>query len=340
MSEINRDIPQSNSSVENVFHTMKQQEMQRQDPLIEKEAHNIVQVITNPNFINFSDRQPVQISEPTLQEEVRTDRQPLTKERVEKMVEEWMQYVETELLPEYFNRYSGNTKMAIKKGVATEESVANAREVLSPLFRQEAVRDQTAFFEISQKRLLTLAALMKQRPRDLKDTTVVSIGGGPGDKLCEPWFPRVASITGANVINFDYSPPHPVDQKQGIYTHIGGTNGNILNLLLNDKTIYEHLRPEQNISIIECNNLIGNNPSPDLMISLGTLTDAPNNPTVVQMRQNLREAASVLLTEGGVLAIDNAYWVKKEGKLLPVKENGEKRTEPVYSEEKIETDES
>jgi hypothetical protein len=226
----------------------------------------------------------------------------------------------------------------IEAGYSDRESIQRRNDLLRPSIVRSIVEEQTYQFRINIDRLKQLASLQGKSAKELAGTTVVSIGGGPGDLYGEPWFPRAASIAGAKVINFDISPADLIDNEYRLYTHIGGWEGNVFNLLLNDISLLKVLRDQGNISIIETNGLIGTNISPTLAIDLGDLSNRGNpfsNSKIIEMRKNLRDVAGEVLMEGGVLAIDEAYWCKNDGKLIAVDEKGYLRKEPVFPEEEI-----
>ncbi|MEK7526730.1 MAG: hypothetical protein AAB546_04600 [Patescibacteria group bacterium] len=184
---------------------------------------------------------------------------------------------------------------------------------------QDRIRKQNV------ERLTMLTGLVKIEAEDLSRTTIVSIGGGPGDKICQPWFPRIAATTGAKVINFDISQPDIVDRELGLYEHVGGEYGNVFNLLGENMDIFHFLNSDDNISIIECNNMIGNNVSPDIARIFGWPNDIYAHPKLIELRSNLIFASQVLLAEGGILAIDNAFWRKDGEQLLPIDKEGYSR---------------
>lgn len=269
-----------------------------------------------------------------------TPQHDITQEDFQSMVQQWMDYTRSHLAEVHIKKkqeeWEPIKERMIQEGYASEKS-GEGEKIIESLSRYQAVQEQKKLLDLNVKRVHTLAGLTDRKPKELKGTTVVSIGGGPGDKIAEPWFPRIAAITGANVINFDYSPEHPIDKELNLYTHIGGSRGDIFQLLSNEKRIYQELGGRYNIQIIECNNLIGNNVSPELGLTLGELSDLPKHPKVVEMRKNLIKAAEDLLADGGVLAIDKAYWVKKDGKLNPVDENGKKRDYTIFPDEALDS---
>ena len=253
----------------------------------------------------------------------------IPKEQFGSMMESWLNYAQDKLSEGCIERSLREVepvkKRVIEAGYASEYSLGFGKQLIEHLCREEALQAQLDLIQINKERLKTLAHLAGRKMSDLVGTTVVSVGGGPGDKIAEPWFPRFASVAGADVINFDSSPVHPIDKNLGIYTHLGESRGNIFRLLANDQKIYEELAGLENIHIIECNNLIGNNVSPQLGIDLGTLIDLPRHPKVAQLRNNLIAASRVLLVEGGIAAIDNVYWQKSNQRLNPIDENGQMR---------------
>lgn len=257
-----------------------------------------------------------------------------SKEELNTLVKHWFEYIEANFPSTYTNKLRSDLEPTrqrlIRAGYAQEEPTEEAELLLEMVSVTAAVEDQREQLRINTKRLQTLARLAGKKTQELRGSTVVSIGGGPGDQIIEPWFPRVAAVVGAHVINFDYSEEHPVDKDLELYTHIGGHRGNIFRLLTNDQTLSDELKDQKDITIIECNNLLGNNVSPSLAIDLYTLSHPERHPKIIEMRNNLIAAANMLLAPGGVLAIDNAYWRKDGDVLLPIDENGTRRETAIF----------
>ena len=263
------------------------------------------------------------------------EKERISEHRFAELVHLWLQHAENVLFDEYYKNWTSRIDFQAMKaqGLASDVSIQTGLDTITPLIKKEIANEQAEILGQNIERLKTLAKLSVGGIKSLKGKTVVSIGGGPGDKLCEPWFPRMAGIVGARAINFDVSAQHSIDAPLGVYTHIGGDRGNVFNLLINDETLDTELAAYTDIMIIECNNLIGKNPSPDLAISLGQLGDLDNNPILIQLRKNLFNAAKQLLAENGVLAIDDFYWIKKDGELQAVDQEGNERNEKVFEEE-------
>ncbi len=263
---------------------------------------------------------------------------PIGQEDLTSMIDKWMEYARVHLTPIRIKSAGLDDvkKRIVAAGYATEDSAKDGAAITNAVAEEQVLKEQREVLQINMQRLKTLSQLTgRKAPTDLKGTTVVSVGGGPGDGICEPWFPRLASLVGAHAINFDYSQAHPLDAEMNLYEHRGGGSGDIFQLLLNNVTIRDALANQPNISIIECNNLIGNNVSPDLFATTGELNVNKDDPRIIEMRNNLRSAAGQLLADNGVLAIDDAYYVKRAGQLTPVDANGQVRHTAIFSEEQV-----
>lgn len=183
---------------------------------------------------------------------------------------------------------------------------------------------------LNSKRLKTLVKLLGlESITHLEGKKVISLGGGPGDRLCDPWFPRLASLTRASVTNFDISPALDIDQNEERYIHVVA---DIFDLLEKNK-LTEYFKPGE-LTIIECNNVIGNNVSPTLAIRLNTVEDLNVHPEIIKLRKQLREISLILLEEGGILALDNIFYKKINNTLVPLDANGDIITTSPFLEER------
>lgn len=165
--------------------------------------------------------------------------------------------------------------------------------------------------------------------QDFKNLKVLDIGCG-GDKsplqsehnydtkrLWEPWFLRISKLLNAKTRDgIDVAPQPQDDQNYQIYNHI---TADIFKAFLKEIPLQDLIQSNPNsYNLINCTNVIDKDRlSPyleNLMLSLGLQGQVDE--IIEKLFIYIYNYAIEVLEENGLLAIDDQFFIKREGQLI------------------------